>query len=144
MSYLKRIKEKLAKRKGAYEECDSKPMAIPVGFRKPITLEDRMQRLLNADELRRWAMQSGHDTPEEFDDFGDDDGPDDLPATAYEMVTNPSTGREMTRAESEAFESQMVPVDRYLARRKMAARQKRAAAKKDAASKGFKEEDPTK
>jgi len=136
---LKKLKNAFwRERSGAFEKCDSKPMAIPVGFRKPITLEERMQRLLQGEELRRYALQKGIDTPEEFDDFGDEHDPDLPPATPYEVVRNPSTGREMSRAESEAFER---AVSEKVAQ-KVTSQRAAAKSKKDAASKGFKEEKP--
>lgn len=137
---LKKLKNAFWRdRTGAYEKPDPKPLAIPVGFRKPITLEERMKRLLQDDALRRYALQSGIDTPEEFDDFGDDDDPE-LPKSGYEVVSNPTTGREMTRAESEAFEAS---VNDKVSRKVAEAKKASASKKKDTASKGFKEEDPT-
>lgn len=140
---LKKLKNAFWRdRPGAFEKPDSKPMAIPVGFRKPITLEERMKRLLQDDALRRYAMQTGIDTPEEFDDFGDDDLDPMTPEAGSELVRNPSTGREMTRSESAALEKEMPVVDEKL-RRLKAQRDAVKKSKKDTASKGFTEEDPT-
>lgn len=123
------------KRPGAFEKVDSKPMSIPTGFQRPKTLEERMMQLLQDDRLRAWAKQSGHDTPEEFDDFGENDDEGE-PTSPYEIV-EASGGREMTRAEAEVFEREIDHrVNAEIIRRKNAARQKR----QDAASKRFKEE----
>lgn len=58
-----------------HEVPDATPVAMPVGFRKPESLQDQIQRLVR-NELSARAASQGMETFEEADDFdvGDDDG----------------------------------------------------------------------
>lgn len=79
------------------EIMDSTPVAIPVGFRKPETIEEKILRLVKASQLQQTLDANGVETFEEAEDF--DVGDDVDPQTPYEMVFDPGLGREVTRAE---------------------------------------------
>lgn len=57
-----------------HEILDETPIAIPAGFKKPLTLEERIKRLVRSERLAQSAENQGFETFEEADDF---DIPDD-------------------------------------------------------------------
>lgn len=67
---------------------DPTPMALPVGFRRPETLGDRMKILLRNEEFKRAQEALGEETFEEADDFDVDD-PDPLDGAPYEDNFDP-------------------------------------------------------
>lgn len=66
-----------------HEENDGKPVAIPIGFKKPRTLEETVAMLIRNAEVRRGLQQGGLETFEEADDFDIPDDPLD-PITPWE------------------------------------------------------------
>lgn len=74
------------------EHPDSTPLALPIGFRRPETLQEQIARLVNREYSNRKHM--GYESLEEADDFGDDEGDDDLlPETPYEKDHDIATMR---------------------------------------------------
>lgn len=77
------------------EKLDPTPMAIPVGFERPLTMEQQVARLMRA----QYEMQSkirdmtGVETPEEADDFDIEDDPIDM-TTPYEEHFMPDVSPE--------------------------------------------------
>lgn len=65
-----------------HEILDPTPVAIPVGFKKPLSLEERMIRFIRSERVRAHLDQSGHETFEEADDFNV--GEDFDPVSPYE------------------------------------------------------------
>lgn len=65
-----------------YEILDSKPMEIPVGYRRPPSLEERMRAMVR-NEISRRAQEVGQETFEEADDFKVDDDYD--PRSPWEL-----------------------------------------------------------
>lgn len=78
-----------------YEQPDSKPMAIPAGFRVPPTLAEQVARLVRSHALQRDLAQAGAETFEEADDFDVPDDPPD-PTTPYEPQFDPALGVDLT------------------------------------------------
>lgn len=77
------------------EKCDPTPKELPVGAVIPDTLEDIVARLLH--EQRTKETMQGYETPEEADDFEDDDidtlldfSPYELPEVQEEYLTLPA------------------------------------------------------
>lgn len=70
-----------------HETPDSTPLALPVRFRHPPTLEDRMRALIRSEALQREAEQAGYETFEEADDF--EIGDDFDPSSPYELGFDP-------------------------------------------------------
>lgn len=93
---MKKLLEKLKKRVGKTEPVDSKPMAIPVGFRRPPTLQEQVQRLIR-NEASRYALENGMESFEDADDF--EVGDDFEPNSPHELVFDPELGREMSKDE---------------------------------------------
>lgn len=62
---------------------DPRPMALPVGFTRPNTLQERMRILLRSELLKRELDAKGVETFEEADDFDCEDK-DPLSNTPYE------------------------------------------------------------
>ncbi len=80
-----------------HEIPDSRPLAVPVGFERPETLAEQVQRLVRGG-LSRAAEADGFESFEDAEDFDIDDEPDD-PSTIYETHFDPILGREVTADE---------------------------------------------
>jgi len=70
------------------EVVDPTPVEIPIGFRIPPTLEDRIRMLVRGEELRLAAERRGFETFRESEDFDIQEDPVD-PHTPYEAVFDP-------------------------------------------------------
>lgn len=69
------------------EVPDPTPVALPVGFNRPIPLGERIRKLVQDEALRRSSELAGVETFEDADDF---DIPDDpLDSTPYEESFDP-------------------------------------------------------
>lgn len=79
------------------EILDSKPMEIPVGFRRPPSMEEQLRRFVRM-ELSADASSRGQETFEESEYFGEDQEDADF-STPYEMEFHPGLGKDVTRAE---------------------------------------------
>lgn len=66
------------------EVLNPKPIAIPSGLKRPLTLQEQIQRLIKT-EMSTQVQAQGHETYEQANDF---DVPDDLPepASHYELM----------------------------------------------------------
>lgn len=82
--------------KRGHELLDKKPVAMPVGFKRPETLAEQVQRLVRR-QVSEYAAAQGRETFEESEDFDVDDEFD--PRTPYEAEFDPILGREVTPAE---------------------------------------------
>jgi len=69
------------------EYPDPTPVAPPVGFIKQPTMAETMRAMIHSHALRQAALNSGHETFEEADDF--DVGDDYDPTSPYEEVFEP-------------------------------------------------------
>lgn len=76
---------------------DPKPLRIPLGFKRPETLAEQVQRLVR-NGLSIAAEARGAETWEEADDFDIDDDPPD-PYSPFEAVFDPLLERDVTAAE---------------------------------------------
>lgn len=70
------------------EILDDTPVALPVGFKRPQSLQERMRYLLRAEFLKRDLEAHGVETFEEADDFSVDEQ-DPLEGTPYEDQFEP-------------------------------------------------------
>lgn len=63
--------------KNETEKPDPRPKEMPVGFKRPPTLQEQVQRLVRSEQLRMYAEQTDQETFEEAEDFnvGDDYDP---------------------------------------------------------------------
>jgi len=61
---------------------DPTPVAIPVGYEIPETMEQKIARVLRSQEAIRYAESSGSDTFDQYDDFEDEDS--SVPWSGYE------------------------------------------------------------
>lgn len=83
--------------KNGHEVPDPKPLSIPMGYKRPETLQEQVQRLIRSSMSEYAALQDA-ETFEEADDFDIED--DELdPSTPYEMEFDPVLGREVSPAE---------------------------------------------
>jgi len=71
---LTRLFKKISPRHDEHgrELADQTVLAIPAGFEKPETLDQKLARMFKA-HLNQHAAQTDHDTFEEYDDFEDED-----------------------------------------------------------------------
>lgn len=90
--------------KSAGAPQDSKPMQVPSGLQKPITMEERLQRFMRL-ELSRVAQEQGFESFEESQDFDIPDDPVD-PSTPFEEFFDPVLGKAITPMEMEKFEAE--------------------------------------
>lgn len=68
------------------EIADPRPVAVPSGLQRPLSLKEQVQRLMR-EELSTQAMMQGRESFEEADDFDVEDGFDtDMVASKYELV----------------------------------------------------------
>ena len=65
------------------EVPDSRPVAVPFNFGRPLSLHEQIKRFIRS-ELSTRAAAAESETFEEADDFDVDEDPD--PVSAYEMV----------------------------------------------------------
>lgn len=77
-----------------HEVLDSTPLRLPIGFKRPETLAEQVQRLVRT-HLSQVAEAEGYETFEEADDF---DIPEDdhMVPSPYEMEFDPVLGREVS------------------------------------------------
>lgn len=80
-----------------WEQLDTTPVSIPAGFKKPETMEERIERIVRY-KLSRDAHEQGLETFEESEDFNVDDDSFD-PSTPYETFFDPQLGAEITPQE---------------------------------------------
>lgn len=87
MEVFKKVRKWLRDKldENGWEKLDDTPVEIPVGFERPLTLEEQVRRLMATEYQRVSALQGmdGVETPEEADDFDVEDDPID-PNTPYE------------------------------------------------------------
>lgn len=87
MDVFKKVRKWLRDKldENGWEKLDDTPVEIPVGFERPLTLEEQVRRLMSTEYQRVSALQGmdGVETPEEADDFDIEDDPID-PNTPYE------------------------------------------------------------
>lgn len=76
-----------------WEVPDPKPMAIPGGFQRPATMEERLLRFIRH-EVSQAAKDKNYETFEEADDF--DVGDDFDPQSPYEVFFDPVLQREVS------------------------------------------------
>lgn len=75
------------------EKLDPKPVAMPLGFERPETLAEQIQRMVRQ-TVSQEAADQGFETFEDADDF--DVGDDFDPTSPYEMEFDPILGREVS------------------------------------------------
>ncbi len=67
---------------------DPRPVALPVGYKKPPTLQQQIQQMIRAEDFRRANERQGFETEAEADDF--DVGDDFDPHSPYEYGFDPA------------------------------------------------------
>lgn len=65
------------------EVVDSTPLEIPLGMKRPPTMQEQIQRILAGERAQRYMQEHDLETPEEADDFDIDDDPE--PVSQYEF-----------------------------------------------------------
>lgn len=81
---------------------DATPVAVPIGFKKPETMEERLKRFIRR-ELSEDAARAGQETFEEANDFDIPDDPVD-PDTPFEEFFDPALGQALTPDELRRYE----------------------------------------
>lgn len=76
---------------------DPDPIAIPMGFKKPETLAEAVQRLVKSDQ---WAQQMNDTDQETFAEADDFDVGDDFdPSSPFEQVFDPILNKSVSHEE---------------------------------------------
>lgn len=75
---------------------DPNPLELPLGFKRPETLAEQVQRLVR-NSVSEYARLHGHETFEESEDF--DVGDDFDPSTPYELDFDPVLQRDIAPAD---------------------------------------------
>lgn len=99
------------------EVLDDTPVAIPVGFKRPPTLQEQIARAVRSEHFKNLMEAADMETFEEADDF--DVGEDFDPMTPYEMEFDPDLGKEITHAEKVHLDRQRDQFDAHM-KQKMA------------------------
>lgn len=69
---------------------DSRPVALPVGFTRPKSIQETIHSLMRNEEFRRRLDETGVETFEESDDFEVEDSSDDITrGSPYEQDFDP-------------------------------------------------------
>lgn len=93
------------------EVPDPTPLELPLGFKRPETLAEQVQRLVRH-SVSEYAALHGEETFEEADDLEIDDEFD--PGTPYELEFDPILGREITAADFQDAQRRERLRDEYL------------------------------
>lgn len=99
MGFVEKIKKLMVGRE-VFEKVDSKPMALPVNYKRPPTLAEQVARLVRSEQLKQAAQNAGNETFEESDDF--DIGDDFDPSSPYEEQFETNTNADRLKAELRA------------------------------------------
>lgn len=106
------------------ERVDNTPLEIPVGFQRPPSLQEQIQRLVRV-EISERASEAGKETLEESEYFGDEEGDFDAPSSPHEVFFHPGLGKYVTRQEERALlQGEREADEKYKAYRKALAKQK--------------------
>lgn len=81
---------------GRYEDPDPTPVAIPISFRRPPSIEEMIQKYVRTELSIRAAQQHQAETFEEADDFDVDDDPE--LRSPYEITADHELAAELARA----------------------------------------------
>lgn len=91
-----------------YEVPDPTPLAIPVGFQRPMTVAEQMAKYMRSAALIARDEQQG--SWEEEDDF---DIPDEDMSSPWETVFDPVTGQEMSKQMKAELDAQQKAYDSH-------------------------------
>lgn len=87
------VEQKARLDKNGHEILDPRPVEMPVGFHRPETLAEQIQRMVRT-EFSEAASNAGFESFEDADDFDVEDEID--PGSPYEMEFDPVLGREVS------------------------------------------------
>lgn len=97
------------------EALDPTPVAIPVGFKRPPSLEEQIKRLVADRDIQRSLSEAGIETFEEANDFDIPDDPPD-PAALDEEWWDPALKRTVTAREVYEQRDQLAALTERLVR----------------------------
>lgn len=87
-----------------HEILDATPIAIPLGMKRPESIQEMVARLVRQERFRAALGKDDYESFEEADDFDVDDDYD--PTTPFEQHFDPLIGREISAAEVHAHPEQ--------------------------------------
>lgn len=67
------------------EKPDPRPVEMPLGFAKPPSMHEMIQRHLRSHAIMQRQLARGEETLEDSMDYGSDDDGEDIPPTVHEM-----------------------------------------------------------
>lgn len=98
------------------EALDPTPVAIPVGFKRPPSLEEQIKRLVADRDIQRSLSEAGVETFEEANDFDIPDDPPD-PRALDEEWYDPALNRTVTAREVYEQRDQLAALTERLVRK---------------------------
>lgn len=107
---LEKLLAKIRKRPNHTETPDPTPIAVPVHYKKPPTLQEQMQRMMGI--ISRDAAAQGLETFEEAEDF--DVGEDYDPSSPYELEFDPLLGKEVYKQERAHMDASRKKFDAFV------------------------------
>lgn len=107
---VKTVVNKLSRMVGGKEIFSPIPVAAPVNWKKPKSVQEMMVKYMR--DASEYAARSGHETFEEAEDF--DIGEEDDFESPWELDFDPITGKEMYRGQREELDKARSEFDSYV------------------------------
>lgn len=95
MNVFQKLQRRFLNEKG-HEVPDPTPKAIPLGFHKPLTLQQQIE-MLRSKQLADFVSAAGYETEEEANDFDVDDEDEHLPISRHELEFDERGEREFAQ-----------------------------------------------
>lgn len=89
------------------EILDDTPVAMPIGFQRPPSLQDQIRRMIRSEQFNYEMEKQGNETFEESEDFECGDESFD-PTTPYELDFDPAEQREFFKQSQTMTEEKVV------------------------------------
>lgn len=100
------------------EELDPTPMAMPLGYKKPESLQQMMIRMIHDADFQRKMREQGVETIDESDDFEMEDDENYLPRTPYELEYDAETDKEYLKPELDMINEARAAFDQHVKQKK--------------------------
>lgn len=107
----KSVVNKISRLVSGREIFDPVPVAAPIGWKKPKSIQEMMAKYLR--DANEYASRSGHETFEEAEDFDVDDSESQF-ESPWETDFDHVSGREMYKPEKAALDKHRAQFDAYV------------------------------
>lgn len=96
------------------ESPDPRPIEMPIGMKKPESLQQMMIRMIHDADFQRRMREQGVETIDEADDFELEEDEDRTPRTPYELEFDQETNREYLPAEKAMIDEARAAFDKHV------------------------------